>query len=308
VFASPLARKIAEQAGVEIANLKGSGPRGRIVKADVEAAQKSGIAKPAAAKAPAQVPATQTPVTGVAPLADAKLFYNPEHYEEIPHDSMRKTIARRLTSAKMLIPHFYLTVDCDIGELMDMRGRLNERAPKGEGAYKLSVNDFIVKASALALLRVPEVNASWTDTAILRHKHANVGVAVALDFGLITPIVTHAEEKGLAVISNEVKSLAERARNRKLKPNEYEGGGFSVSNLGMYGIREFTAVINPPQAAILAVGAGEQRAVVRDGILKTATVMTVTMSCDHRVIDGATGARFLQAFKGFIEEPAAMLL
>jgi pyruvate dehydrogenase E2 component (dihydrolipoamide acetyltransferase) len=221
---------------------------------------------------------------------------------------MRKTIARRLTSAKMLIPHFYLTVDCDIGELMEVRARLNERAPKGEGAYKLSVNDFIVKASALALLRVPEVNASWTDTAILRHKHANVGVAVALDFGLITPIVTHAEEKGLAVISNEVKSLAERARNKKLKPHEYEGGGFSVSNLGMFGIREFTAVINPPQAAILAVGAGEQRAVVRDGILKTATMMTVTMSCDHRVIDGATGARFLQAFKGFIEEPAAMLL
>jgi pyruvate dehydrogenase E2 component (dihydrolipoamide acetyltransferase) len=225
---------------------------------------------------------------------------------------MRKTIARRLTSAKMLIPHFYLTIDCNIDELMDTRARLNERAPKGPDsktpAYKLSVNDFIVKASALALLRVPEVNASWTETAILRHKHANVGVAVALDFGLITPIVTHAEEKGLAVISNEVKSLAERARNKKLKPHEYEGGGFSVSNLGMFGIREFTAVINPPQSAILAVGAGEQRAIVKDGILKTATMMTVTMSCDHRVIDGATGARFLQAFKGFIEEPAAMLL
>jgi pyruvate dehydrogenase E2 component (dihydrolipoamide acetyltransferase) len=307
VFASPLARKIAEQAGVDIASLKGSGPRGRIVKADVESARKSGTAKPAA-KATAHAPATQTPMQGVAPLVDAKLFYNPEHYEEIPHDSMRKTIARRLTSAKMLIPHFYLTVDCNIDELMGTRARLNERAPKGEGTYKLSVNDFIVKASALALLRVPEVNASWTDTAILRHKHANVGVAVALDFGLITPIVTHAEEKGLAVISNEVKSLAERARNKKLKPHEYEGGGFSVSNLGMYGIREFTAVINPPQAAILAVGAGEQRAIVKDGILKTATMMTVTMSCDHRVIDGATGARFLQAFKGFIEEPAAMLL
>jgi pyruvate dehydrogenase E2 component (dihydrolipoamide acetyltransferase) len=198
VFASPLARKIAEQAGVEIASLKGSGPRGRIVKADVEAAQKSGIAKPAV-KPPAQVPAAQAPVTGVAPLADAKLFYNPEHYEEIPHDSMRKTIARRLTSAKMLIPHFYLTVDCDIGELMDMRARLNERAPKGQDsknpAYKLSVNDFIVKASALSLLRVPEVNASWTETAILRHKHANVGVAVALDFGLITPIVTHGRKR-----------------------------------------------------------------------------------------------------------------
>ena len=309
VFASPLARKIAEQTGVDIASLKGSGPRGRIVKSDVEAAQKSGAAKPVAAKAPQAAPAQQAAAApGASPLPDAKLFYNPEHYEEVAHDSMRKTIARRLTSAKMLIPHFYLTIDCNIDELMAMRARLNERSPKGEGAYKLSVNDFIVKASALALLRVPEVNASWTETAILRHKHANVGVAVALDFGLITPIVTHAEEKGLAVISNEVKSLAERARNKKLKPHEYEGGGFSVSNLGMFGIREFTAVINPPQAAILAVGAGEQRAIVKDGILKTATMMTVTMSCDHRVIDGATGARFLQAFKSFIEEPAAMLL
>jgi pyruvate dehydrogenase E2 component (dihydrolipoamide acetyltransferase) len=313
VFASPLARKIAEQAGVEIANLKGSGPRGRIVKADVEAAASFGARKERApqddgrgVRHPEAPPKVAT--KDVQALPDAKLFYNPEHYEEIPHDSMRKTIARRLTSAKMLIPHFYLTIDCNIDELMGMRARLNERSPKGEGAYKLSVNDFIVKASALALLRVPEVNASWTETAILRHKHANVGVAVALDFGLITPIVTHAEEKGLAVISNEVKSLAERARNKKLKPHEYEGGGFSVSNLGMFGIREFTAVINPPQSAILAVGAGEQRAIVKDGILKTATMMTVTMSCDHRVIDGATGARFLQAFKGFIEEPAAMLL
>jgi pyruvate dehydrogenase E2 component (dihydrolipoamide acetyltransferase) len=308
VFASPLARKIAEQAGVDIASLKGSGPRGRIVKADVEAAS-LGTRRAAAPRDDArhpEAPAQRAPKDVSIP--DAKLFYNPEHYEEIPHDSMRKTIARRLTSAKMLIPHFYLTIDCNIDELMDTRGRLNERAPKGEGAYKLSVNDFIVKACALALLRVPEVNASWTDTAILRHKHADVGVAVALDFGLITPIVFRAEEKGLAIISNEVKALAERARNKKLKPQEYEGGGFSVSNLGMFGIRDFTAVINPPQSAILAVGAGEQRAIVRDGILKTATMMTVTMSCDHRVIDGATGARFLQAFKSFIEEPAAMLL
>jgi pyruvate dehydrogenase E2 component (dihydrolipoamide acetyltransferase) len=309
VFASPLARKIAAQSGVDIAALQGSGPRGRIVKADVEAAQKSGGAKaPAkeAAKAPAVQPAA-APATGVAPLPDARLFYKEGEYEEIPHDAMRKTIARRLTSAKMLIPHFYLTVDCNIDALMEMRALLNARAPK-ENGYKLSVNDFVVKASALALMRVPEVNASWTDTAILRHKHADVGVAVALDFGLITPIVFGAEGKGLAVISNEVKLLAERARNKKLKPQEYEGGGFSVSNLGMFGIRDFTAVINPPQSAILAVGAGEQRAVVQNGILKTATMMTVTMSCDHRVIDGATGARFLQSFKSFIEEPAAMLL
>ncbi|HEY1629724.1 MAG TPA: pyruvate dehydrogenase complex dihydrolipoamide acetyltransferase, partial [Rhizomicrobium sp.] len=312
IFVSPLARKIAEQSGVDLAALKGSGPRGRIVKADVEAAQKSGTAakapaaKPEAKPGGAPQPHAAAPA-GVAPLPDARLFYKQGEYEEIPHDSMRKTIARRLTSAKMLIPHFYLTVDCQIDELLAMRARLNERAPK-ENGYKLSVNDFVVKASALALMRVPEVNASWTETAILRHSRADVGVAVALDFGLITPIVFGAEGKGLSVISNEIKSLAERAKAKKLKPQEYEGGGFSVSNLGMFGIKDFTAVINPPQAAILAVGAGEMRPVVRDGILKTATIMTVTMSCDHRVIDGATGARFLQAFKSFIEEPASMLL
>ena len=220
---------------------------------------------------------------------------------------MRKAIARRLTSAKTLIPHFYLTIDCRIDNLLATRARLNETAPK-ENGFKLSVNDFVVKACALALMRVPEVNASWTDTAILRHKHADVGVAVALDFGLITPIVFRAEEKGLAAISNEVKSLAERARAKKLKPPEFEGGSFAISNLGMFGIKDFTAVINPPHAAILAVGAGEKRAVVVGDKIEVATVMTVTMSCDHRVIDGATGARFLQAFKQFIEEPASMLL
>jgi pyruvate dehydrogenase E2 component (dihydrolipoamide acetyltransferase) len=316
IFASPLAKKIAEQSGVDISALTGSGPRGRIVKADVEAAASFGARKGRAPQddglgarhpeAPAK-PAPKGEIPGVSPLPDAKLFYKEGEYEEIPHDSMRKTIARRLTSAKMLIPHFYLTVDCDIDELMATRARLNEKAPK-ENGYKLSVNDFVVKASALALMRVPEVNASWTETSILRHKHADVGVAVALDFGLITPIVFGAEGKGLAVISNEIKGLAERAKAKKLKPQEFEGGGFSVSNLGMFGIKDFTAVINPPQAAILAVGAGEPRAVVRNGILKTATLMTVTLSCDHRVIDGATGARFLQAFKSFIEEPASMLL
>jgi len=305
IFASPLARRIAEQKGIDIANVTGSGPRGRVVKADVEAA------KPGAAKAPmpAQKSAAAHPapsVAGVAPLPDARLFFKPEDYDEIPHDAMRKSIARRLTSSKTLIPHFYLTIDCNIDGLLATRARLNEAAEKG--AYKLSVNDFVVKASALALMRVPEVNASWTDTAILRHKHADVGVAVALDFGLITPIVFRAEEKGLAVISNEVKSLAERARAKKLKPSEFEGGGFAVSNLGMFGIKQFTGVINPPHAAILAVGAGEQRAIVRDGKVDAATVMTVTLSCDHRVIDGATGARFLSAFKQFVEEPAAMLL
>ncbi len=307
IFASPLAKRIAQRSGIDIAALQGSGPRGRIVKADVEAAVKSGGAR-AAAPMPRAGAMDATAVSGIAPLPDARLFYKESEYEAIPHDSMRKSIAKRLSSAKALIPHYYLTIECDIGELMAARARLNERSPNGEGAYKLSVNDFVVKAAALALMRVPEVNASWTDVAILRHKHADVGVAVALDFGLITPIVFRAEEKGLAQISNEVKSLAVRAREKKLKPQEYEGGSFSISNLGMFGIKEFTAVINPPQAAIMAVGAGEQRAIVRDGKIVAATMMTVTTSCDHRVIDGATGARFLQAFKAFVEEPAAMLL
>ena len=275
------------------------------MKADVEIAKRDGVAVKPAAKPGAPAP-IRTEGLAVAPLPDARLLYKPQDYVEIPHNSMRKAIARRLTSAATLIPHFYLTVDCRIDQLLAARARLNAQAP--EGGYKLSVNDFVVKASALALVRVPEVNASWTDTAILRHRHADIGVAVALDFGLITPIVFQAESKGLAAISSEVKSLAERARAKQLKPQEYEGGGFAISNLGMFGIKEFTAVINPPQAAILAVGAGEERALVRDGKIETATVMSVTLSCDHRVIDGATGARFLAAFKTFVEDPATMLL
>ncbi len=305
VFASPLARRIAEQKGIDLSAVKGTGPRGRVVKADVEMAKPG--AKPATVPAARSEQPTATSIAGIAPLPDARAFFKPDDYEEIPHNSMRKAIARRLTSAKTLIPHFYLTVDCRIDTLMATRARLNETAPK-ENGFKLSVNDFVVKACALSLMRVPEVNASWTDTAMLRHKHADVGVAVALDFELITPIVFHAEEKGLAVISNEVKALAERARSKKLKPSEFEGGSFAISNLGMFGIKDFTAVINPPQAAILAVGAGEKRAIAVGDKVEVATMMTVTMSCDHRVIDGATGARFLQAFKQFIEEPASMLL
>jgi pyruvate dehydrogenase E2 component (dihydrolipoamide acetyltransferase) len=305
LFASPLARHIAQRKGIDLAALTGSGPRGRIVKSDVEGT-KPGAAKPATV--PAAQPSVDGGVVGIAPLPDARLFYGKDEYVEIPHDAMRKSIAKRLTSAAASIPHFYLTIDCNIDSLMATRARLNEASPKGEGAYKLSVNDFLVKAAALALMHVPEVNASWTETAILRHKHADVGVAVALDFGLVTPIVFAAEEKGLAVISGEMRALAERARAKKLKPQEYEGGSFAISNLGMFGIKNFTAVINPPHAAILAVGAGEQRAEVVDGKLEIATVMTVTMSCDHRVIDGATGARFLQVFKEYVEEPAAMLL
>jgi pyruvate dehydrogenase E2 component (dihydrolipoamide acetyltransferase) len=307
VFASPLARRIATQKGVDLAALHGSGPRGRIVKSDVDTAKLG--ARPAAAPAARAPAAAQSgqPIAGIAPLPDARAFFKPEDYEAIPHDAMRRAIARRLPSAKTLIPHFYLTIDCHIDNLLATRARLNEAAPK-EGGYKLSVNDFVVKACALALKRVPEVNASWTDDAILRHRHADIGVAVALDFGLITPILFRAEEKGLAILSNEMKSLAERARTKKLKPAEFEGGSFAISNLGMFGIKDFTAVINPPHAAILAVGAGEKRAVVVGDKVEVATMMSVTMSCDHRVVDGATGARFLAAFKQFIEEPASMLL
>src|SRR6202142_3162242 len=241
----------------------------------------------------------------------ARLLYPAGSYEEIPHDNMRKAIAKRLTSAKTLIPHYYLTVDCNLNALMAVREKMNAAAPKGKDkvpAYKLSVNDFIMKASAMALMKHPDVNASWTDTAILKHKDADVGVAVALDFGLITPIVFKAQSKGLAEISGEIKSLAARAKDRKLKPSEYEGGGFSVSNLGMFGIKNFTSIINPPQSCIIAVGAGEERAIVKDGKLDIGVVMTVTMSADHRVVDGGTGAKFLQTLKTFIEEPASMLL
>jgi pyruvate dehydrogenase E2 component (dihydrolipoamide acetyltransferase) len=305
IFASPLARRIAAGKGIDIGALSGTGPRGRIVKADVE------NAKPSAARPAAAAPAAAGGAPGVAPLPDARLLYPAGSYEEIPHDSMRKAIAKRLTSAKTLIPHYYLTVDCNLNALMAVREKMNAAAPKDKDkkpAYKLSVNDFIMKASAMALMKHPAVNASWTDTAILMHKDADVGVAVALDFGLITPIIFKAQTKGLVEISDEVKTLARLAKDKKLKPNQYEGGGFSVSNLGMYGIKNFTSIINPPQSCIIAVGAGEERPVVVNGKIEIATVMTVTMSADHRVVDGGTGAKFLQTLKAFIEEPASMLL
>ena len=307
IFASPLAKRIAAEKGLDLSVLSGTGPRGRIVKLDVENA-KPGAAKPVAAAAPA---AAGAGIPGVAPLPDARLLYPAGSYEETPHDSMRKAIAKRLTSAKTLIPHYYLTIDCNLDALMAVREKMNAAAPKGKDkvpAYKLSVNDFIMKASAMALMKHPDVNASWTDTAILRHKDADVGVAVALDFGLITPIIFKAQTKGLVEISNEVKTLAALAKEKKLKPNQYEGGGFSVSNLGMYGIKSFTSIINPPQSCIIAVGAGEERPVVRNGKVEISTIMTVTMSADHRVVDGGTGAKFLQTLKQFIEEPASMLL
>ncbi len=307
VFASPLAKRLAASKGIDLSTLSGTGPRGRIVQSDVENA-KPGAPKPAAGAA---APAGGAGIPGVTPLPDARLLYPAGSYEETPHDSMRKAIAKRLTSAKTLIPHYYLTVDCNLDALMAVREKMNAAAPKGKDkvpAYKLSVNDFIMKASAMALMKHPDVNASWTDTAILRHKDADVGVAVALDFGLITPIIFKAQTKGLVEISNEVKTLAALAKEKKLKPNQYEGGGFSVSNLGMYGIKNFTSIINPPQSCIIAVGAGEERAIVKNGKIEIGTVMTVTMSADHRVVDGGTGAKFLQTLKTFIEEPASMLL
>ena len=304
IFVSPLARRIAEQKGVDLSGITGTGPHGRIVKADVE------NAKPGAKPAAGAASAAGAP-SGFAALPDAKLFYKEGSYEEVPHDSMRKAIAKRLTAAKALIPHYYLTIDCNLTALMATREALNSAAPKSKDkvpAYKLSVNDFVLKASAMALIKNPDVNASWTENSILRHKSADVGIAVAIPGGLITPIIFAAHTKGLAEISNAAKDLAGRARDKKLKPNEYEGGSFSVSNLGMFGIKSFTSIINPPQSCIIAVGAGEERAVVIDGKIEIATMMTVTMSCDHRVVDGATGAKFLQTFKQFIEEPASMLL
>jgi pyruvate dehydrogenase E2 component (dihydrolipoamide acetyltransferase) len=301
VFATPLARRIAKEQGLDIAAVAGSGPHGRIIKADVETALARGPApKPAAAPAAAQAPTAATP----RPAAATPFAPGSEKFTAVPNDAMRKTVARRLSESKATIPHYYLTVDCEIDALLALRKTLNEKA----GDTKISVNDMIVKAVALALVKVPGANASWTDDAILRYAHADVAVAVAIEGGLITPIVREAETKGLARIAAETKDLAARARSRKLKPEEYQGGTFAVSNLGMFGIREFAAVINPPHGGILAIGAGEQRAVVKDGALAVATVMTVTLSADHRVIDGAVGAEFLAAFKRLIEEPLTMLL
>ncbi|TGV26067.1 pyruvate dehydrogenase complex dihydrolipoamide acetyltransferase [Mesorhizobium sp. M4B.F.Ca.ET.143.01.1.1] len=315
-FASPLARRIAKDAGVDVANVTGTGPHGRVVKADVEAAIAGGGAKAApAAKAPAGAPAA-APAAAPKAMSDdqvLKLFAEGS-YELVPHDNMRKTIARRLVEAKSTIPHFYLTLDCELDALLALRTQLNAAAPvkkteKGEvPAYKLSVNDMVIKAMAMALMAVPDANASWTDSAMVKHKHADVGVAVSIPGGLITPIIRHADEKTLSTISNEMKDLASRARSRKLKPEEYQGGTTAVSNLGMFGIKDFAAVINPPHATILAVGAGEQRAVVKNGEIKIANVMSVTLSTDHRAVDGALGAELLGAFKRMIENPMGMLV
>ena len=300
VFASPLAKRIAADAGMDIGAISGSGPHGRVVKRDVEAAIAGGVAASAAAPSAAP-PAPAAPAPAQLPVVAGG-------YTEVPHNNMRKVIARRLQESKQTVPHFYVTIECEIDKLLAMRKDLNARAEATGEDYKISVNDFIIRAAAFAMKKVPDVNASWTDEAMLLYNDIDISVAVAIDGGLITPIVRNADQKGLAVISNEMKDLAARAREGKLSPDEFQGGGFTISNLGMYGVKEFAAIINPPQSCILAVGAGEQRPVVRDGALTTATMMSVTLSTDHRVVDGALGAEWLQAFKVLIEDPLAMLL
>ncbi len=306
IFASPLARRLAKEAGIDIGRIPGSGPHGRVIARDVAAARSGAPLKaPLAAGAPAPLPIE-------APSEEKiRALFEPGSYEVVPHDNMRKIIARRLTESKLTIPHFYLTLDCTIDRLLGAREEINAAAPKdkdGKPAYKLSVNDFVIKALALALQRVPDANVTWTEGAMLKHKHSDVGVAVAIKGGLITPVVRKAELKSLSAISTEMKDLAARARARKLKPEEYQGGATAISNLGMYGIKDFAAVINPPHATILAVGTGEERAVVRGGAVSVATQMTVTLSTDHRAVDGALGAELMGAFKALIENPVMMVV
>jgi pyruvate dehydrogenase E2 component (dihydrolipoamide acetyltransferase) len=310
IFASPLARRLAKTAGIDIGRIPGTGPRGRIIARDVEAAKSGGTAL--RAPAPAAGAGTAAPSPVQAPSDDKiRALFEPGSYEVVPHDNIRKIIAQRLVLAKQTIPHFYLTVTCTIDKLLAAREEINASAPKGaddKPLWKLSVNDFIIKAMAMALIKIPDANVTWTEAGMLKHKHADVGVAVAIPGGLITPVIRKAETKSLTVISKEMKDYAARARARRLKPEEYQGGSTAISNLGMYGIEEFAAVINPPHATILAVGTGEQRAVVRDGKLAIATRMTVTLSTDHRAVDGALGAELIGAFKTLIENPVMMLV
>jgi pyruvate dehydrogenase E2 component (dihydrolipoamide acetyltransferase) len=316
VFASPLAKRIAKEAGVDIASVQGSGPHGRVVEKDVRAALQGGGAKPAAAPAAAAAPAPAgkpaAPQLAQSASADqVKAMFEAGSYEEVPLDGMRKTIAKRLVESKQTVPHFYLSLDCELDALMALREQINAAAGKdkdGKPAYKLSVNDFVIKALAIALQRVPAANSVWAEDRILKMKHSDVGVAVAIEGGLFTPVVRKAETKTLTAISAEVKDMAGRARTRRLKPEEYQGGSTAVSNLGMFGIKNFQAVINPPHGTILAVGAGENRVVVKNGAPAVVQAMTVTLSCDHRVVDGALGAELLAAFKQLIESPMGMLV
>jgi len=306
IFSSPLARRLAKEAGIEISRVVGSGPHGRIIARDVDQA-KSGKGLKAPAAAPAGGPALAPSMSD----QQVRALFEEGSYEVVPHDGMRRTIAQRLTASVQTIPHFYLTIDCDIGKLLTAREEINKQAPTDKDKkplYKLSVNDFVIKAMAVALQKIPNCNVSWTDGGMLKHKHSDVGVAVAMPGGLITPIIRKAETKTLSTISSEMKDFAARARARKLKPEEYQGGTTAVSNLGMYGINHFTAVINPPQATILAVGTSEERPVVRGGKIEIAHMMSVTLSCDHRAIDGALGAELIGAFKVLIENPVMMMV
>ena len=312
-FASPLARRIAKDAGVDVSAISGSGPKGRVVKSDVDAAIAGGGAKAAPAAAAPSAPAQAAAPKGMSDDAVLKLFAEGS-YELVPHDGMRKTIAKRLQESKQTIPHFYVSLDCELDALLALRAQLNASAPvkktdKGDvPSFKLSVNDMVIKALALALRDVPDANVSWTDTNMVKHRHADVGVAVSIPGGLITPIIRAAEEKSLSAISNAMKDLGARAKGRKLKPEEYQGGTTAVSNMGMMGVKNFAAVVNPPHATILAVGAGEERVVVKKGVMVVAQVMTVTLSTDHRAVDGALGAELLGAFKRYVENPMSMLV
>ncbi len=297
IKASPLARRLAKQQGINLAAMTGTGPNNRIIKADIEKAARHGINLGGVGTATTPPPAR--------PLPRGPLPYHEDEFERIENSMMRKAIARRLIESKQTVPHFYLTVDATMDRLTDLRAQLNDAA---EGAFKLSVNDFIIKAVSRALVDVPAANASWTDSHTLRHKHTHISVAVAIEGGLITPIIRFAEQKGIIDISNEVRELAGRAREGGLKPEEYTGGTFSISNLGMYGIKQFSAIINPPEGAILAVGATGDQAVVENSEIKVRNTMTLTLSCDHRVVDGATGAEFLVALKKYLETPASVLI
>jgi len=306
IFSSPLARRLAKEAGIELGRIAGSGPHGRVIARDVEEAR-SGKGLKAPAAAPGTAPALAPSMSDKQILA----LFEPGSYEIVPHDGMRRTIAQRLTASVQNVPHFYLTIDCDIGKLLSAREEINAAAPKDKEKkplYKLSVNDFVIKAMAVALQKIPNCNVSWTEGGMVKHRHSDVGVAVAMPGGLITPIIRKAETKTLSTISNEMKDFAARARARKLKPEEYQGGTTAVSNLGMYGIKDFTAVINPPHASILAVGTSEERAVVRNGQIEIAHIMSVTLSCDHRAIDGALGAELIGAFRQLIENPVMMMV
>ncbi|OIQ74278.1 dihydrolipoyllysine-residue acetyltransferase component of pyruvate dehydrogenase complex [mine drainage metagenome] len=305
-FSSPLARRLAKEAGIDLDRISGSGPHGRVIARDVEEAR-SGKGLKAPPATPAGVPALAPSMSDKQILA----LFEPGSYEIVPHDGMRRTIAQRLTASVQTVPHFYLTMDCDIGKLLAAREEINAAAPKDREKaplYKLSVNDFVIKAMAIALQRIPNCNVSWTEAGMVKHKHSDIGVAVAMPGGLITPIIRKAETKSLSTISGEMKDFAARARARKLKPEEYQGGTTAVSNLGMYGINHFTAVINPPHATILAVGTSEERPVVRSGKIEIAHMMSVTLSCDHRAIDGALGAELIGAFKMLIENPVMMMV